>query len=231
MEISGLVPWELLLKTMIWQQLGPITNKTILDFGSGEGITANYFAHDNALVAVEPSKKSIGNRSNSNDYQQELGSIEVLNKFGNETFDVVFCHNVLEYVSDVALYCKELSRVLKKGGLLSIVKHNPAGRVMQMVALLNNFTDANAILDGANGNSLHFGTIKYYNDDDIVKFCPELFIKKTYGIRTFWDLQQNQAIQEDKTWQKNMLAIETRVSTIKEYQNIAFFHHLFIQKM
>ncbi len=49
-------------------------------------------------------------------------------------------------------------------------------------------------------------------------------------MRTFWDLQQNQEIQADPQWQEKMLQIEKRVSDIKEYQDIAFFHHLILEK-
>lgn len=231
MKKTNLPTWEFLAKTMIWNQIGNLEDKKILDFGSGEGITANHFAEKNAVFAVELSQDAINKRKSDYYYQQKLGSIEVLDEFEDETFDIIFCHNVLEYVPNLDRYCKELSRVLKKGGMLSIVKHNPAGRVMQMAALLNDFTETNSILDGENSTSLNFGTIQYYNAEDIPLFCPALSIQKTYGIRTFWDLQQNQEIQSDSTWQKNMLAIETRVSTIKEYQNIAFFHHLLIEKI
>lgn len=44
-----------LAKEIIWQQIGEIKGKTILDFGSGTGITADYFAADNQVTAIEPS--------------------------------------------------------------------------------------------------------------------------------------------------------------------------------
>lgn len=50
------------------------------------------------------------------------------------------------------------------------------------------------------------------------------------GIRTFWDLQQNQEIHRDPQWQEQMLAVETRVAEREEYRAIAFFHHLILKK-
>ena len=55
----------------------------------------------------------------------------------DETFDIIICHNVLEYIDDKETVVKALSRVLKKDGILSIAKHNRAGRVMQMAVFLN----------------------------------------------------------------------------------------------
>jgi hypothetical protein len=45
----------------------------------------------------------------------------------------------------------------------------------------------------------------------------------TFGIRTFWDLQQNQNIPKEIGWQQKMIEIESRVAQIKEFQDIAFF--------
>ena len=67
-------------------------------------------------------------------------------------------------------------------------------------------------------------------DADIEKWCPELVITKTLGMRTFWDMQQNQEIHKDTDWQDKMVEIEMRVSDMDGYKEIAFFHHLIIEK-
>ena len=99
-----------------------------------------------------------------------------------------------------------------------------------MVVLLNEFEKANALLDGEDGCAAAYGTIRYYEDDDITKWCEGLRIKETYGIRTFWDLQQNQDYHKDPTWQEKMVAAELRVSQMQPYRDIAFFHHLILCK-
>ena len=53
-SLSELPAWERLFKEIIWKQLGEIKDQCILDFGSGEGITADHFAGDNTVTAVEP---------------------------------------------------------------------------------------------------------------------------------------------------------------------------------
>ncbi len=52
-------PWELLQKRMTWSQLSFVKNKKILDFGSGNGVTAAYFAKNNEVIAVEPDESMI----------------------------------------------------------------------------------------------------------------------------------------------------------------------------
>lgn len=228
--LTELPPWEYLMKRIVWQQLGDIKDKKILDFGSGIGVTANYLAENNDVIAIEPDKNSINSRWADNQYMQVNGSTDELRKFADETFDRIICHNVLEYALDREEIVKEFWRVLKPNGQISIVKHNRAGRVMQMVVLLNNFETAHSLLDGNNGTASKFGVIHYYEDSDIEKWCPKLKIIKTLGIRTFWDMQQNQEIHKDMKWQDKMIEIEMRVSDKNEYKEIAFFHHLLIEK-
>ncbi|MBQ3544246.1 MAG: class I SAM-dependent methyltransferase [Lachnospiraceae bacterium] len=179
-----LQPWEYLLKTIAWKQLEFIKGKKVLDFGSGYGITANHFATDNNVVAVEPSKEMLESAAKDNNYMQIQGGVEALEKFEDESFDVVICHNVLEYVSDREKVLKEFNRVLKKDGIISVIKHNRAGRVMQMVVLLNDFDEAENLLNGGNSEAKQFGTINYYEDEYLIdELCKlsDYELNKNYG--------------------------------------------------
>lgn len=229
-KLTDLQPWECLMKQIVWKQLGDICDKKILDFGSGIGVTANHLAEHNEVTAIEPDEESAVMRWADNRYTQIIGSNDELHKFADETFDMIICHNVLEYAQDRKNIVKEFARILRKNGKISIVKHNRAGRVMQMVVLLNDFEHAHSLLDENDGMASKYGTIRYYEDLDIEKWCPELMVTKTLGMRTFWDMQQNQDIHKDADWQEKMIEIEMRVSDIDEYKNIAFFHHLMIEK-
>ena len=228
--LNLLPTWEKLAKVIIWKQIGELKGKTILDFGSGTGITADHFASNNQVTAIEPSEDILAQRINTNVYKQIVGSTEKLKKLPSNSFDYILCHNVLEYADDRETIVGEFYRLLKKNGKLSIVKHNRNGRVMQMVVLLNNFDEANNILDGHNSHAQQFGTINYYDDCDIAKWCDGFVLRETYGLRTFWDLQQNQEIQKDEEWQKKMLDIEIKVSQNPGFQMISFFHHLIFEK-
>ena len=228
--LNQLPTWEKLAKQIIWQQIGKLKGKTILDFGSGTGITADHFAADNKVIAIEPSEDLLAQQVITNSYRQIIGSIDELKNLPSNSFDYIFCHNVLEYADDREIIVGEFYRLMKKNGKLSIVKHNRNGRVMQMVVLLNNFDEANNLLNGQNSNAQQFGTINYYDDSDISNWCSGLVLQQFYGLRTFWDLQQNQKIQKDEEWQKKMIDIEMRVSQNPDFQKIAFFHHLIFRK-
>lgn len=229
-DITELPPWDRLLKKIVWRQLGEIAGKRILDFGSGEGITANHFADQNKVTAVEPSEEMLRNRWDDYQYEQIVGDVSKLSEFESESFDLIICHNALEYIDEKELVVRELCRLLKVGGTLSIVKHNRAGRVMQMAVLLDDMEKANDLLDGKDGSSSQFGPIRYYEDEQIAKWNQGLKLLDTFGIRTFWHLQQNQEKHGTEEWQTQMMQLEMRVSQMEEYRNIALFHHLLFRK-
>ncbi|MGF7056858.1 hypothetical protein [Brassicibacter mesophilus] len=99
-----------------------------------------------------------------------------------------------------------------------------------MVALLNNFEHANELLKGENGHAQQFGTINYYENTEILEWSDKFKIERIMGMRTFWDLQQNQEIHKDKTWQEQMLEMELKVSKIEAYKAVASFHHVILRK-
>lgn len=230
MNAEDIAPWELLQKKMTWEQLKHIHNKRVLDFGSGNGMTANHFAIDNEVIAIEPDENMLQDRFRENNYTQIKGDIKELRDFENESFDVILCHNVFEYANEREEIIREFSRILKKKGYLSIIKHNKAGRVMQMVVLLNNFEHANELLEGKNGHAEKFGMINYYKNKELLEWSDKFELERILGMRTFWDLQQNQEIQKDEAWQDQMLEMELKVSELEGYRAIAFFHHVILRK-
>ena len=231
MNKNNIPTWELLQKQMAWEQLKFVHNMKVLDFGSGSGMMSQHLAKNNDVIAIEPDKKMIEEIFVDNNYKQIIGDINELKEFDDECFDVVLCHNVLEYATGREEIINEFSRVLKRNGYLSILKHNKSGRVMQMVVLLNNFEHASELLEGKDGHAERFGKINYYEDKDIIKWCDKFEIEKILGMRAFWHLQQNQEIQIDEAWRKQMKEIELKASELEEYKAIAMFHHLILKKV
>ena len=124
--------WEHLQKQITWDQLSFLHNKNILDFGSGRGLTADHFAEDNQVTAIEPSTDMLKDRVTDHTYTQLEGSLSILKTLPSESFDAILCHNVLEYAPEERpRIVQEFVRLLKPDGILSILKHNRAGRIMR----------------------------------------------------------------------------------------------------
>lgn len=225
-------PWWLLFYRIVWEQI-PIKNgMKILDFGSGLGVTASHLAKDNEVVAIEPNKDMIKMRIDENIYEQIVGDIEILKQQKDESFDVIVCHNVFEYAKERKDIFKEFYRVLKPNGIISIVKHNHVGRIMQKAVFENSLDEAIYLLDGGRVKVMNFGEVNYYDINDIKQWIgdKDISIEKILGVRTFWGLQQNNDVKYRQDWQEKMYKLEMKVADIKDYLNIAFYNHIILRK-
>jgi len=231
-------PWFKISYRLYWAQLAEIVdinNLKILDFGSGFGNTANYLAKNNEVTAIEPNADMIEERERENSYTQINGTIEKLKEFQDNYFDVIVCHNVLEfaiiYNTKPSEIVKEFSRVLKSGGILSIIKHNKNGIIMRRAVCDNNIEEALSILDGGDRTPNAFGKVNYYDPYDLVKWGDNLKIEKILGVQTFFGLQQNNEPKYELDWQEKMFKLEMKVCDLEPYKSIAFLHHVLLRKL
>ncbi len=223
-------PWSQLFYDMLKLQLNFAGNLDVLDFGSGFGILSNMLAENHKVIAVEPNLEMINNRFATNDYIQINGDIKSLYNMPDSSFDLIVCHNVLEYATEREEIINQFYRILRKDGILSIVKHNHYGRIMQKIVFDNNVEEAMNILDGGSAIAQNFGVIHYYDNEDILKWNNSFKLDKVYGLRTFWALQQNNEVKYTTDWQKSMIKAEIAVSTICDFIKISFYNHLLFRK-
>jgi len=108
-----------------------------LDVGCGGGLLAEEFARLGfAVTGVDPSARSLdaarahaAEAGLSIEYRQASG--EAL-PFAESSFDVVYCCDVLEHVTDLARVIAESARVLKAGGvyLYDTINRTPQSRLI-----------------------------------------------------------------------------------------------------
>lgn len=223
-------PWSKIFYKIVENQLNNIKGLRVLDFGNGFGILSNSLAKDNEVIGIEPNIEMIENRLQDNKYLQITGGIDKLRELDSNSFDVIICHNVLEYALERIDIINEFYRILKDEGFISIIKHNYNGKIMQKVVFENNVDDALSILNGGDSIAQSFGKVNYYDNLDVLKWKDGFIIDKTYGIRTFWALQQNNDIKYELSWQNKMLEAELAVSEIDDFIKISFYNHLIIKK-
>lgn len=167
----------------------------------------------------------------NNNYKQITGGMEELKKLADNSFDVIICHNVLEYIEDREEIFTKFHRLLKNNGKLSIVKHNKNGKVMQKAVFENDISTAIELLNNKDAVSANFGIIREYSDSDLNNYIKNKFTaSKKYGVRIFFALQKNE-FKENPGWLKNMFEIETMAEEIPAFRDIAFFHHIILNKL
>ena len=222
-------PWGKIQYEITFTQLVHLKNKKILDFGSGLGLVSQFLSENNEVVAIEPEKEMLFAYPNHT-YEKILGSLEQVKKFEAESFDIVLCHNVLEYIEENNRenYLSELKRVLKQDGKLSIIKHNQVGKIMQAVVFSNDVDQALELLKGNEFRSVSFNAGTTYTIDKLLEMS-KMKLVKYQAIRTFYSLQTNEVKTQDK-WIEKMTEIELAVCDLYPYKDISFLQHVWLMK-
>ena len=220
-------PWGKIQYEITFAQLEHIKGKKILDFGSGFGLVSYFLAQNNEVVAIEPEKEMLFAYPNHT-YKKILGSLEQVEKFESESFDIVLCHNVLEYIDENCRvnYLSELKRVLKRDGKLSIIKHNQVGKIMQAVVFSNDVDQALDLLNGNEFKSVSFSQGTTYTIDELLQMS-KMKLENYQAIRTFYSLQMNEVKMKDN-WLEKMTEIELAVCDLYPYKDISFLQHVWL---
>lgn len=221
-------PWGRLFYELAWHNIA-CEGKRILDFGSGFGMTANHLAKCNSVVAVEPNEELLEHRITDNKYEQIVGGIEKIKRMPEQSFDVIICHNVMEYLSNRKELLTEFHRLLKPSGYISLIKHNRAGKIMQKAVFEYNVDEALKLLANENVESANFGTINEYENSELEEYCKDMLeIDEIYGLRIFYALQRNE-LKVGEDWFSNMYQLECSAEQVPEFRDIAFFHHIILR--
>jgi S-adenosylmethionine-dependent methyltransferase len=136
----------------VWAALDPLvgtgTPLRVLDVGGGSGMFAVPLArlgHD--VTVVDPSADALatlGRRAETDGVGNRVRGVqgdgdllhEVLPAADDESagYDLALCHSVLEVVDDPAVTLREIARVLRPGGQVSLATANRAGAVLARAA-------------------------------------------------------------------------------------------------
>jgi len=116
-------------KSTEWQAVRKLLPNPLgkaLDLGAGRGISSYALAKEGwQVVALEPDKSAVVGAGAVRALALESGlPISVVEEWGesllfpDESFDLVHCRQVLHHAHDLGKLCREICRVLKKGGML-----------------------------------------------------------------------------------------------------------------
>ncbi len=223
-------PLGQLFYKQVFKQLEVFKNKIIFDFGSGFGFTSNFLAKNNTVIALEQDSSMIDSSSNKNNYQQIHGNLDEVKKIQSKSFDIVLCHLVLEFVDNQEEILKELVRILKDDGILSIINHNRNGRIIQALVQDCDFEDTQRLLDDGFSYSSAFGDIKFYNKEQLFHWIGyEMNINFHSGIRVLASLHDSKT-QAEENWLEKMFILESQLLQREEFIAISYFNHYFLKK-
>jgi ubiquinone/menaquinone biosynthesis C-methylase UbiE len=124
----------------------PASAKTLLDIGAGRGMATYGFASNGLLsTALEPDPSDDVGAGAIRKLATRHGlPITVVETFGESlpfddgSFDVVYVRQVLHHATDLAIFCKEVNRVLKPGGLFVATREHVLTQDSDLQTFLDN---------------------------------------------------------------------------------------------
>lgn len=115
-----------------------------LDLGAGRGIASYALARDGwRVIAVEPDPSAVVGAEAIRKLAEETGlPIEVVAQYGealpfpDHCFDLVHCRAVLHHARNLSALCREVSRVLRPGGISIATREHVISRKADLPAFL-----------------------------------------------------------------------------------------------
>jgi len=205
----------------------------ILDVGGGTGEMAADLAkmgHGVTLLDFSPAMvEQAGRRCAGLDVTPVCANVgQLAELFQSESFALVLCHSLLEFLDHPAALLVELARVVQKGGLLSIVAGNRHHLPLRAALVRQDFCQALLGLDGEIPAVDLFGLPRrtFYPEDvrQMIQTAGVQLLGE-YGVRIFADLLSDAPQLTD-----DLLALELAASSRLPYRDLARFVQFIARK-
>lgn len=232
------MPWGRLFYLTAWEQIGQFLTgeaQSILDIGSGFGISSNEYSRRGHLVTgVEPTQEMVAIAAKDGPDVRYINDSFEQAAGGLGTFGWSFCHNILEYTEEPQRFLGLIAGCQQAGGYLSLIAHNPAAKVMKK-AILNKDPDSAL---AAIGNSQEYsGIIKtditVYSYEQLAEWLSSAGyeLKGHFGIHNLYGYITDNEVKQDEDWHNRMVQLELAVGRQSPYRDIAIFTHIIARKV
>jgi S-adenosylmethionine-dependent methyltransferase len=153
-KVENKLPWGKLRYYSSRRNISRHTGKKklrILDVGGGDGLDAIYFAKQGHSVTLTDCSATMLLEARMSAEKQgvseKLKCVQTeqdspLDNLDEQTFDLILCHMMIEFVPDPHLFFTETYKLLAAGGLISILDTNRYSDVYLRAFQMNNLPDA-----------------------------------------------------------------------------------------
>ena len=214
----------------------------ILDVGGGNGVDSLDFAKAGHSVHIvdyakemltEAIKIASSEKAEDNITTHHADIQEVSSLFPSTKFDLILCHNVLQYIDDVASLMKSLINLLKPGGLLSVISINRYSIPYQRAFLHGDLQTALAEIGTREFHAYSFDTkLINYSVEEIAEMLEEtdVTVEADYGIRNIYDYWGDNDKKSDPEIQEQLEKIEFELTDKYPYKLLARYYQIIARK-
>ena len=222
---------------VVWSGLEPVLQggpRDILDIGGGTGgLAVRVGGLGHRVTVVDPSPDALAaldRRAREHDVavtgrQGDLSTL--LDVVGPDSADVVLCHGVLEVVDDPAAALATLVRVVRPGGVLSLLAAQRHAAVVAR-AMAGHFQQALAMLDPQADPTPGGRTGRRYTSGELTSLVRDagFAVDTLHAIRVFTDLVPGSLLDLEPGASTALVELEQAVADRPEYLPLATQLHL-----
>lgn len=210
----------------------------VLDVGGGNGVEAVALAaqgHHVTLLDSSPAMVAEArSRAAAQGVSEHVACIEadvsaIPVQWPQPQFDLILCHNVLQYVADIEAVLPALGQASRPGGWLSIICVNRYSQAMRLAVRELDLAAAAASLDATAIVSQVFGTpMRALAAADLLPLLRDAGYTTLghYGLRCVNDYIVNDRIKDDPTFFAELEKLELAMSGRFPYNLLARLFHL-----
>ena len=213
----------------------------ILDIGGADGADSIPLAsHGHEVTVLDRSLSMLARalqRAESSRVSPAVrvvqGELDDLPNLGLGVYDLVLCHNVLQYLPNPAEAIASIAPSVRSSGIVSLMCPNPAGDVLGAAIRLEDPARATVLIDAATLESLTFGTsvqrIEASHAADLIERCG-FDVIATYGLLAATTYIANDARKYESEFYRDLEALELTLCDREPYVRTARFWQLVAQK-
>jgi S-adenosylmethionine-dependent methyltransferase len=219
--------------------LGP-RRLRVLDIGSGAGTMALRLARLGFQVTLLDSSPQMLDLASTAARGAGLGAsiapregdaYDAASLFQGEFFDLILCHNLLEFMDDPGAVLRAASQLMLDASLLSVLVRTQAGEVFKAAIQAGDLEAATDSLSAAWGReSLCGGRVRLFQPEDLIKMLRQISLTTVAlrGVRVISDYLPPTICREAEY--DRILALERRLGRRPEFARVARYAQLFVRR-
>lgn len=213
----------------------------ILDIGGGDGLDALYYASmgqhvtiiDYATKMLEQAQRS-AEQAGLSEYitTQQLDATRLHEFIPENPFDMVLCHNVIQYIDDVPALLIAIKPLLKPEGFLSLISINRFSYIYRMAILDHDFTGALHQLDQrVVYNSLFDVDNRLFTVEEARDLLMQqgYAVQRIYGLRCINDYVKDNEVKHNPETFEQLAQLELALSPRHPFYLVARSFQLIAQ--